>query len=174
MLNTELAVNRPDLLAPPVRAALVGWAHAGEVRVAEIDPAMADTAAFCARYAVPLERSANCVIVAGRRSGTTTMAACLVLAVDRADVNGVVRRQLDARKVSFAAEEVATQATGMAYGGITPIGLPPGWPILVDRAVAEAGDVVIGSGLRRGKLLVDGGLLAQLPGAVALGLTLHR
>ena len=90
--------------------------------VAAIDPDLADTAAFCAAYAVPLEVSANCVVVAGRRGEISTMAACLVLATDRADVNKTVRKHLDVRKISFAAMADAVAQTGMEYGGITPIG----------------------------------------------------
>ena len=89
----------------------------------------------------------------------------MVLATDRADVNGVVRRRLDARKASFAAMDVAVAETGMEYGGITPIGLPAGWPILVDERVDATDRVIIGSGLRRSKLVVPGTLLARLPGA---------
>jgi prolyl-tRNA editing enzyme YbaK/EbsC (Cys-tRNA(Pro) deacylase) len=164
-LSWEPALARTDLLALPVAGALRG---ADGVRVAEIDPALADTAAFCARYDLPLAESANCVVVAGRRAGETRMAACLVLATTRADVNGLVRRRLGARKASFAAMEDAVAQTGMEYGGITPVGLPPGWPVLVDGAVAAAPAVVIGSGLRRSKLLVSGGWLVALPGVEVL------
>src|SRR5690606_2917474 len=118
-------------------------------RVAEIDPEAADTAVFSERYGVPLEASANCVIVAARRAGEVTHAACMVLATGRADVNGVVRRRLGARKASFAPMAEATSLTSMEYGGITPVGLPSGWPILVDEAVAAASEVVVGSGVRR-------------------------
>src|SRR5436853_242764 len=83
--------------APSVAAFLASWPRAGDVGVAEIDAELADTAAFCAAYDVALEASANCVVVAGRRGDVTTMAACMVLATTRADVNGVVRRRLDAR-----------------------------------------------------------------------------
>ena len=162
------ALDRPDLLAEPVRAALTGWPDPATVEVAEIDPALADTAAFCERYGSPLAGSANCVVVAGRREGQTRYAACLVLATTRADVNGVVRRQLDVRKASFAPVAEATELTGMEYGGITPIGLPADWPVLVDARVAAAEEVVIGSGLRRSKLALPGGALAGLAGAVLL------
>jgi prolyl-tRNA editing enzyme YbaK/EbsC (Cys-tRNA(Pro) deacylase) len=138
--------------------------------VAEIDPEVADTAAFCERYAVPLDVSANCVVVAGRRGADTRMAACMVLATSRADVNGVVRRRLDARRASFAPMDLAVSETGMEYGGITPVGLPAGWPILVDAAVAATPYVVIGSGLRRSKLVVAGADLARLPDAEVLDL----
>jgi prolyl-tRNA editing enzyme YbaK/EbsC (Cys-tRNA(Pro) deacylase) len=133
--------------------------------VAQIDPQLADTAAFCEAYGVELAESANCVVVAGRRSGETRMAACLVLATTRADINNVVRKRLDVRKVSFAPMDVAVAETGMEYGGITPVGLPAGWPILIDAAVVATPRVLIGSGVRRSKLVVPGPALAQLPGA---------
>jgi prolyl-tRNA editing enzyme YbaK/EbsC (Cys-tRNA(Pro) deacylase) len=163
-LETVPALDRPDLLADPVAAAIRALGLA-DVQVGEIDPGDADTAAFCERYGVGLDVSANCVVVAGRRGGETTLAACLVLASDRADVNGVVRRRLEARRASFAAMDVAVAESGMEYGGITAIGLPDGWPILVDERVDATDHVVIGSGLRRSKLVVPGRLLAQLPGA---------
>ena len=162
------ARERLDLLAPPVGAALETWKRADEVRVAPIDPDFADTAAFCEFYDVAMEQSANCVVVAAKRGGEVRYAACMVLATTRADVNGVVRRHLDARKASFAPMDDAVQLTGMEYGGITPIGLPDGWPILVDPAVVAAGAVVIGSGIRGSKLELPGEALADLPGAVVL------
>jgi len=160
------APSRPDLLGGPVLSALP--ALPGPAWVAEIDEDLADTAAFTDAYGVPPEASANCVVVAGRRAGQTTLAACLVLATTRADVNGVVRRHLDARKASFAPQDVAVAETGMAYGGITPIGLPAGWPVLVDAAVAAGELLVIGSGVRGSKLAVPGEVLARLPGAQVL------
>jgi prolyl-tRNA editing enzyme YbaK/EbsC (Cys-tRNA(Pro) deacylase) len=165
------AVHRPDLLAAPVAAALAdpSWTLAAEdVGVAEIDPALADTAAFCERYGVAPAESANCVVIAGRREGETRFAACVVLATTRADVNNVARRALDVRKASFAAVDLAVTETSMEYGGITPIGLPAGWPVLVDAAAAATPHVVIGSGLRRSKLALAGKTLADLPGAVVI------
>src|SRR5215207_1273047 len=160
------STERPDLLGAPVAAALESVA--GEVWVAEIDDDLADTAAFSAAYAVPLEASANCVVVAARRAGQTTLAACVVLATTRADVNGLVRRHLGARKASFAPQDVAVAESGMAYGGITPIGLPGEWPVLVDPAVAAAELLVVGSGTRGSKLAVPGAVLAALPSAEVL------
>src|SRR5450432_3206375 len=122
-LGTVTALGRPDLLAPSVAAALAaadGELPAGAVGVAEIDPDLADTAAFCERYGVPLAESANCVVVTGRRDGDPRFAACVILATTRADVNGVARRQLDVRKASFAPVDTAVEQTGMEYGGITP------------------------------------------------------
>jgi prolyl-tRNA editing enzyme YbaK/EbsC (Cys-tRNA(Pro) deacylase) len=155
-----------DLLGEPVAAAVPGLT--GPVWVAAIDDDAADTAAFTDAYQVPAAASANCVVVAARRAGETTMAACLVLATARADVNGLVRRHLGARKASFAPQDVAVAESGMAYGGITPIGLPSSWPVLVDAAVAASELVVIGSGTRGSKLAVPGAVLAALPGAEVL------
>jgi len=134
------------------------------------DPALADTAAFCERYEVPLEASANCVIVEGRRGEVVRRAACMVLATDRADVNGVVQRRLDARKASFASMEQAVADTSMEYGGITPLGLPSDWPVLVDDAVVAVEFVVVGSGVRHSKVALPGALLGQLPSAETLSL----
>jgi prolyl-tRNA editing enzyme YbaK/EbsC (Cys-tRNA(Pro) deacylase) len=170
-LSAVPALERPDLLAAPVAAALTelaGKLEVNSIGVAEIDPALADTAAFCERYQVAPSESANCVIVAGRRDGATRIAACMVLATTRADVNGVVRRELDVRKASFAPMEQAVELTGMEYGGITPVGLPADWPLLVDEAVSGTVRVVIGSGIRRSKLTLPGALLASLPGAVVI------
>jgi prolyl-tRNA editing enzyme YbaK/EbsC (Cys-tRNA(Pro) deacylase) len=166
-LHAVPALDRPDLLGDPVAHALKALdpADAALVGVAEIDPDLADTAQFCAAYSSPLDRSANCVVVAGRRGEDTRYAACLVLATTRADVNGLVRKRLGARKASFAPMDDAVERTGMAYGGITAIGLPDGWPLLVDSAVAAAPAVVIGSGIRGSKLALPGELAARLPGA---------
>jgi prolyl-tRNA editing enzyme YbaK/EbsC (Cys-tRNA(Pro) deacylase) len=167
-LEFHPATSRPDLLAAPVLAALRAWPGADEVQVAEIDPALADTAAFCERYGVAPAESANCVVIAARRGGDTRYAACMVAATTRADVNGLVRRHLDARKASFAPVQAVTAATGMEYGGITPIGLPPEWPVLVDEAVAKTPSVIIGSGIRASKLALPGRLLAALGSARVL------
>ena len=166
-LQAVPALDRPDLLGDPVAHALKALdpADAALVGVAEIDPELADTAQFCAAYSSPLDRSANCVVVAGRRGDDTRYAACLVLATTRADVNGLVRKRLNARKASFAPMDDAVAHTGMEYGGITAIGLPEGWPLLVDAAVAAAPAVVIGSGIRGSKLALPGELAARLPGA---------
>ena len=170
-LPTEPAARRPDLLGPSVASAVAAWPADGspeELRVAEIDPQLADTQAFCERYGVRLDRSANCVILAARREGRSWYAACVVLATTRADVNGLAKRQLGASKISFAPMDAATAASGMEYGGITPIGLPADWPILIDQAVARADRVVVGSGLRRSKISLPGAALARLPNAVVL------
>jgi prolyl-tRNA editing enzyme YbaK/EbsC (Cys-tRNA(Pro) deacylase) len=171
-MSTELvfapALTLPHLLATPVAAALGELPDAGEIEVAEIDPSLADTAAFCEHYGIPLAESANCVVIAAKRGGQTTYAACMVAATTRADVNGLVRRHLDARKASFAPVDAVTAASGMEYGGITPIGLPAAWPVLVDEAVAKTGSVVIGSGIRGSKLRLPGRLLAALPSAQVL------
>jgi prolyl-tRNA editing enzyme YbaK/EbsC (Cys-tRNA(Pro) deacylase) len=161
-LEWQSLPDRLDLVAPVVaeRADLVPGA-----RAASIDPDLADTAAFCDAYDVAPENSANCVIVVGRRGGEARYAAVMVLATMRADVNGVIRKELDVRKCSFAPMDEAVALTGMEFGGITPVGLPSDWPVLVDEAVVGAGHVVIGSGVRRSKLLLPASELLGLPGA---------
>jgi prolyl-tRNA editing enzyme YbaK/EbsC (Cys-tRNA(Pro) deacylase) len=167
-LTCHPALEQPRLLAPPVAAALRSLPWADQVRVAAIDPALADTAQFCETYGVTLEESANCVVIAAKRGSEVTYAACMVTATTRADVNGLVRRHLGARKASFGPVDAVTSLTGMEYGGITPIGLPDSWPVLVDDLVAKSPTVVIGSGIRGSKLWLPGQLLAGLPAAQVL------
>ena len=162
------ALDRPDLLAPVVVEALAAWSYGGEVGVVEIDPELADTAAMTEAYDVPLEASANCVVVSGRRAGDERIAACVVRADTRADVNNLVKRSLDVRKCSFHPMDRAVEETAMEYGGITPVGLPNGWRLLVDASVLDIETAIIGSGVRRSKLLVPGRLFADLPAAEVL------
>ncbi|MGP3533812.1 YbaK/EbsC family protein [Microbacterium sp. RD1] len=166
-LSPVPALERRDLLPLRVAAAVLALNPdaATSVGVAEIDPQLADTAAFCERYGSPLDRSANCVVIKGKRGGDVRFAACVVLATTRADVNGLVRRRLDVRSASFAPTEEAVTLTGMEFGGITPLGLPAEWPILIDAAVAASDGVVVGAGVRGAKLFLPGPVLAALPGA---------
>jgi prolyl-tRNA editing enzyme YbaK/EbsC (Cys-tRNA(Pro) deacylase) len=165
------ALEHPDLLAPSVLAALRAWAAtdarvAAQVAVTEIDPEHADTATLNEVHALPPEASANCVVVAGRRGEDERIAACVVRATTFADVNNRVRRLLDVRKASFLPMDRATSESSMEHGGITPVGLPAGWRVLVDARVTEAGSLALmGSGVRRSKLLMPGELLAAMPGA---------
>ena len=161
------ALGHPELLAPPTEAALraLDPALSAQVGVAPIDTALADTAAFCEAYGIRLDVSANCVIIAGTRGEVTRYAACVVLATTRLDVNGVVRRLLDARKASFAPMDDAVALTGMEYGGITPVGLPADWALYVDARVVTLTLAIVGSGIRASKLRLPGSVLAALPGA---------
>jgi prolyl-tRNA editing enzyme YbaK/EbsC (Cys-tRNA(Pro) deacylase) len=164
-LQSLAALERTDLLAAPVAAALASWPRADGVAVVEIDPAIADTAAMSEAYGLSMETGANCILVAGRRDGVERIAACLVRADTRLDVNSVVKRILDVRKASFLPMDRATEESAMEYGGITPVGLPDEWRLLVDARVTDIDVAIIGSGVRRSKLLVPGALLAELPGA---------
>ncbi|WOQ17372.1 YbaK/EbsC family protein [Raineyella sp. W15-4] len=167
--GSDLGADPLELLATPTADVIADYPSA---RVAPIDPTLADTAEFCATYGSAPSHSANCVIVAGKRGGLVSYAAVLVLSTDRADINGVVRRHLGARKLSFAPQDEAVALTGMEYGGITPIGLPAEWPLLVDATVLKRDQVVIGSGIRGSKLLVEPHDLLARPGAEVLALTL--
>jgi prolyl-tRNA editing enzyme YbaK/EbsC (Cys-tRNA(Pro) deacylase) len=127
------------------------------------DPALADTARFCEAYGVPLDRSANTILVASRRpEGQVT--ACLVLATTRLDVNGVVRRRMGVKKASFADAEQTKEMTGMEIGGVTIFGLPAGIPVWIDPRVMENDWIIIGAGSRTAKIRLDPGQLAGLNG----------
>jgi prolyl-tRNA editing enzyme YbaK/EbsC (Cys-tRNA(Pro) deacylase) len=164
-LTSLPATEHPELLARPVADALRAWEHASSAAVVEIDPSVADTAAMMEAFSLPMTAGANCVIVAGRRDGQERIAACVVRADTRADVNNLVKRTLDVRKSSFLSVQRAVQESAMEYGGITPIWLPAAWRVLVDSTVLEIDVAIIGSGIRRSKLLLPGKLLAELPRA---------
>jgi prolyl-tRNA editing enzyme YbaK/EbsC (Cys-tRNA(Pro) deacylase) len=164
-LTSLPALEHLDLVGAPVAAALREWPRAAEVAVVEIDPDLADTAALAAAFDLPLSGSVNCVVISGSRAGEERIAACLVTAETRADVNNVARKLLDVRKASFLPMDRAVEESGMEYGGITPVGRPAGWRILVDPAAVAAPVAMIGAGVRRSKLVLPGAALADLPGA---------
>jgi prolyl-tRNA editing enzyme YbaK/EbsC (Cys-tRNA(Pro) deacylase) len=164
-LESLPALQHPELLAPSVVTALEEWAHGHELAVVEIDPSVADTAAMAEAYDLGMDAGANCVVVGGKRGGEERVAACLVRADTRADVNTVVKKALDVRKCSFLPMERAVAESGMEYGGITPLGIPSRWRLLVDPRVLDIEVAVVGSGTRRSKLLLPGRLAGALPGA---------
>jgi len=161
-----------ELLHPSVRRGLdeIGV----EFEVMACDPELADTAAFVEAYGVPLEQSANTIVVASR-GAEPTFVVCVLLATTSLDVNRVVRREMGVRKASFAGADPVRALTGMEIGGVTPFGLPDGLPILVDSRVMDAPWVVLGGGNRSSKLKLAPGVLRRLPSVrVVEGLALVR
>ncbi len=163
--NIVSVVESKDLLAPTTFEMIGSLGDAKDIGVAEIDPNVSDTMAFCEKYNIAPDVTANCVIIEAKRGENTQLAACLVLATTRADVNGIVRRTLDARKASFAPMEKAVKESGMEFGAINPIGLPSTWPILIDSRIIDLPVVVIGSGIRKSKIILSGKILTSLPNA---------
>jgi prolyl-tRNA editing enzyme YbaK/EbsC (Cys-tRNA(Pro) deacylase) len=125
-------------------------------------PHLADTAAFCAAYGIPPERSANTILVASRRPEGSRV-VCVLLATTRLDVNGLIRTRMGVKKASFAPSEETATITGMAIGGVTPFGLPPELVVWVDAAVMEPDWVIIGAGSRSAKIKLDPAALQRLP-----------
>jgi prolyl-tRNA editing enzyme YbaK/EbsC (Cys-tRNA(Pro) deacylase) len=131
------------------------------------DPALADTAAFCATYGYPLEDSANTILVVGK-SEPPAYAACVVLATTRLDVNRTVRQRLGARRASFASPDETRALTGMELGGVTVFGLPPDLPIWIDARVMQRERIVLGGGSRSFKVVAPPAILQAIPGAAAV------
>ena len=127
------------------------------------DPALADTAAFCAAYGFAPEDSANTILVVGKGQ-PPVHAACVVLSPNRLDVNRVVRDRLGTRKASFAPAEDTRTITGMEIGGVTVFGLPAGLPIWVDARVMDRERIVLGGGSRSWKVIASPEILRALPG----------
>ena len=170
-LSFEPLTNVPQLVVAPIQAKLQQGEFKKDVFAAPIDPNLADTATFCETYGITLTQSTNCIIVEAKRADKTWYAACLIMATDMIDVNSKVRRYLDARKSSFAPKDTALKLTGMEYGGITPLGLPKEWPILVDTHVLNQEFVVIGGGIRGSKIVVRTSVLSKLENATVMDIT---
>ena len=128
------------------------------------DPEYADTAAFCERYGYAVDIAANAIIVASKKK-PRRYACCVVLGTRRLDVNGRVRRLMDARRVSFARADDMRALTGMEVGGVTPFALPPDLPLYLDGAMMGLDRVIVGTGGRTSKILIAPRALAALPGA---------
>jgi prolyl-tRNA editing enzyme YbaK/EbsC (Cys-tRNA(Pro) deacylase) len=129
--------------------------------IVTIDPAFADTVEFCARYGVPLDRSANTIVVASKRE-PRQYCACLVLATTRLDVNHAVKKLMGASRVSFASAEETAALTGMRIGGVTVFALPEGLPVYVDARVMAPDWIIVGSGGRSTKVKLAPGALRRL------------
>lgn len=129
----------------------------------ECDPDLADTAQFCEAYDIPLEKSANAIMVASRKP-EGHHAVCVVLAHTKLDVNGTVRKKLGVRKVSFAPPELTRDLTGQEIGGVTIFGLPEQIPVWLDSRVMDCDWVIVGAGSRSAKIKLDPAQLAELPG----------
>jgi len=136
--------------------------------VLDCDPELADTAAFCEHYGVPVEQSANTIVVGAkpRGGGDKVYVACVVLAHTRLDVNNAVRRRLDVKKASFASGDETRELTGMLIGGVTAAALPEGLPLWVDARVMDAEWIVLGGGDRSTKIKVAPAVLTALGGEV--------
>ena len=126
------------------------------------DPALADTANFCAAYGFKANESANTILVIGK-SDPPVYAACVVLAYTRLDVNKVVKQRLGTRKASFAPPEDTKAITGMEIGGVTVFGLPPNLPVWVDARVMDQERIVLGGGSRSFKVIAAPQILLKLP-----------
>ncbi len=137
-------------------------AHGIEYEVMPCDPDFADTAAFCEKYGISPDESANTILVVGK-SEPRRYVACVVLATTRLDVNGIVRQRLGVKKASFASADETRDLTGMLIGGVTPVALPPDVPVWVDASVMAPPSIILGGGDRSTKLRMTPQALASLP-----------
>ena len=148
-----------EILHDSVRASLQNVTTSLEIVACENE--QADTAQFCEELGYDLADSANCILLSSRKP-KGHFVACVVLATHRLDVNGKVR-QLQGMKFSFAKAEQTVEVTGQEIGGVTPLGLPEGVPVLVDAAVMKRERVIIGGGNRTSKIICPPSLLSEIP-----------
>jgi prolyl-tRNA editing enzyme YbaK/EbsC (Cys-tRNA(Pro) deacylase) len=155
-MSDALAHDPPEAVRR--RLAELGVEH----EIVPCDPALADTAEFCAAYGYAPEDSANTIVVKGKPEPARYV-VCVVLADSRLDVNGAVRRRLGVRKASFASADETRDLTGMLIGGVTPFGLRPDLPVWVDARVMTRDRIVLGGGSRSCKIVTPPQTLAELP-----------
>jgi prolyl-tRNA editing enzyme YbaK/EbsC (Cys-tRNA(Pro) deacylase) len=140
--------------------------------VVACDPDYADTFPYCEKYGVPLEDAANTILVASKRP-RGKMAACVLLATTRLDVNHRVKRVMGVSRLSFASADLTKEVTGMEIGGVNPFGLGEELPLLIDSAVMEREEVLLGAGVRTAKIFAHPQLLAHLPNATVVDRLAH-
>ena len=136
-----------------------------------IDPAFADTAAFCEKYGYPVERSCNTIIVASKKE-PKQFVACVVLAHTRLDVNKRVTKLMGVSKASFASAEEMMTLTGMQVGGVTPFSLPSGIPLYIDDRIVSLDWTILGGGGRGLKIKTSPEVFKKLGAEVVSGLGL--
>lgn len=161
-LNWQEVGENKNLVSSSILEAYNNLANKN-ILVAEIDPAFMNGIQFCEHYGVLPETGANCVIVEASRGETRYHVAVVVPVGYRADLNGIVRKHLDAKKVSFANLEKVIEETGMEYGSITPFGLPNTYRILVDKKILDQEDLIIGGGKQISKIKVPTTIFKDLP-----------
>jgi len=138
-----------------------------EYEVMDCDPEHADTVVFCERYGIPLDKSVNTILVKAKTGGER-FAACVLLADSRLDVNRVVRKRLEARRVSFASADETRELTGMEIGGVTPICLPEDLPLWIDNRVMQADYIILGGGNRSSKIKISPRIFDQLSSSIVI------
>lgn len=148
-------------IAERVREALIASGH--DFEILDCDPALADTADFCIHYGIPPQNSANTILVKAKTGGERFV-ACVLLADSKLDVNRTVRKRLGARRVSFASAEETRRLCGMVLGGVTPVALPRGVPVWVDKRVMQADYVILGAGVREAKIKIRPAFFNTLTG----------
>lgn len=170
-LTFQPALKHKQLIALPTKTMLENWQGKisnKEFLVSEIDPEFSDTIAFCTKYNVDPGQTANCLVIEARRGANVKYVGCLVPANAKANINNVIRRFLDARSASMASREFVITSSKMEYGGITIIGLPADWQLLIDEKLVHIPYLLIGSGLRKSKLLIPGQALQELPNSTII------
>jgi len=156
-------------MSADIQQRIHGFLDASELdyEVMACDPELADTAVFCERYGIPLENSVNTLLVKAKTGGER-FAACVLLANTRLDVNRVVRKRLQARRVSFASADETRKLTGMEIGGVTPICLPRELPLWIDQRVMQAQYVILGGGNRASKIKISPHIFDHVPASTII------
>jgi len=145
-----------------------------EYEIVRVDPRYADTAVFCEQYGYELEHCGNTIIVASKKE-PKQFAACIVKGSDRLDVNKTVRKLMGVSRLSFASPDETKSLTGMMIGGVTPFALPDDMPIYADTNLLEMEYLILGSGSRSSKLIIQPNSISKIPNVTLVkGIAISR
>lgn len=171
-LVRQLDVIERDQWSAHLPAHVIEQLPAHGITVCAVTDDASDTAAFSARYGFGLEDCANTIVIRYKKDAGEHYAALVSLGSRRLDINGAVKAALGAQRLSFAKREAAVEHSQMEFGGITAFGLPADWRVLVDAAVMDRAQIVMGAGVRAAKLLMSPDVLRQWPRCEVAALTL--
>jgi prolyl-tRNA editing enzyme YbaK/EbsC (Cys-tRNA(Pro) deacylase) len=163
-LEFKPVIDNPELVARAVFELAKSREDGKDILTAEIDPRFMGGVELCEHYGIDPNEGANCVVIEATKGGVSDFVAVIVPVGYRADLNGFVKKHLNARRVSLAPLDKVLELTGMEYGSITPFGLPQQWKILIDALLMSKEKIVVGGGKQISKLLVPTSILKKLPG----------
>lgn len=168
ILEFKPIIQHPSLVSDSVfrlAQAMIARIPDIQISVGEIDPQFMGGKELSEHYGIDPDQCANCVIVEAMRGENSQFVAIVIPVGYRADLNGVIRKHLNARKISLAPLDKVLQETGMEFGSITPFGLPDSWKILIDNALLSNEKIIVGGGKQISKLLLPTSVFSMLPNA---------
>ena len=126
----------------------------GRFEIIKCESIFSDTESFCNEYGFLLEDSCNAILIKSKKPKIYYSMFC-ILGNNKLDVNGKVKKLMNAKRVSFASKDEAEGVSNQIYGGISPLGIGRDIDIYIDGNVMKRNKVFIGGGNRTTKLFLS-------------------